>query len=109
MPVLDVALWLLSHGKWREVGVLSISVGQKQEPLASCSRNEKVFFFFLSWLRVSKQADTTELTLCGATVNQPEHKSEMGRQPMAALPSWVKTEVHWKNAGLCLWVDEQRL
>lgn len=46
MPVLDVALWLLSHGKWREVGVLSISVGQKQEPLASCSRNEKVFFFF---------------------------------------------------------------
>lgn len=56
--------------EWKEVGVLLVTAGQKQEPLASCSIYEKGFF--LGWLRVSKQADTTELMLCGAAVNQPE-------------------------------------
>lgn len=80
--------------EWREVGVLLVTAGQKQEPLAFCSNNEKGFF--LSWLRVSKQADTTEPIWCGALVNQPEQKSEVGREPMPALLSW--TEVHWKDA-----------
>lgn len=69
---------------WREVRVLLVTAGQKQEPLAACSSNEKGFS--LSWLKVSKQAGTTELTLCGAVENQPEQKSEMmGGSPW--LPS----------------------
>lgn len=76
--------------------MLLVTAGQQQEPLASCSSNEKSFF--LSWLRVSKQADTTELILCGAAVSQPLQKSETEREPMAALLSWIKTEVHWEGA-----------
>lgn len=65
--------------------MLLVTAGQK--PLASCSSNEKGFF--LSWLRVSKQTDTTELTWHGALVNQPEQTSEVGREPMDALLSWI--------------------
>lgn len=78
---------------WREVRVLLVTAGQKQEPLAACSSNEKGFS--LSWLKVSKQAGTTELTLCGAVENQPEQKSEVMGEPMAALLPW--REVHWKD------------
>lgn len=87
-------MWLLSHGKWLERG-WSVAGHSRAEAGAfgSCSSNEKGFS--LSWLKVSKQAGTTELTLCGAVENQPEQKSEVMGEPMAALLPWI--EVHWKD------------